>query len=387
MSMRGTGVLHGGRVLLVGLVLAAAAVAGPGPVQAQDDPPADPVVSEVNGEPITQAELHARVRFVRWQYLAEIAKYYELTGGSLGIVRDTVLYLVDSLNAPPELGRAVLAQMEEERLLWQTAAELDVVPTAEDVAEQEAAFFSLWTDVPVEELPDNPAAEAFINTWYADVEAVSGLTRDDIYQVFATEALRGALLDFLSASLPTEELTVHTRHILCAFDPNNPVSMTAPDEAHRALADGCMILAQERLEAGESFASVAADLSADASSADAGGDLGWVAINYLVERYAEAVRDAELNTLIGPVETEFGLHLIEVLDRQMEPLSEEEFEANRQGYFALWMDTLYAGAIIERAGGWLDTVPAEPGLDTLDPDVLAAVEALESAEEETSGGE
>ena len=71
--------------------------------------------------------------------------------------------------------------------------------------------------------------------------------------------------------------------------------------------------------------------------------------------------------MIGPVETEYGLHLIEVLDRRMQTLSDEEYQASQQGYFRLWIDTLRAQATIERGDGWDAAVPDQPGLDALDP--------------------
>src|SRR5512133_488059 len=69
-------------------------------------------------EPITQQEFQARVRFVRWQYLQQLSTIYDMTGGSVGIVKDRALALLESLDDPQTLGASVLDQMEQERLLW-----------------------------------------------------------------------------------------------------------------------------------------------------------------------------------------------------------------------------------------------------------------------------
>ncbi len=148
------------------------------------------IVSTVNGDPISRAEFHARVQLVRWQYLKELSTLYELTGGNLALVATHTSRLVASLSDPLALADAVLSEMETERLLWQAGEARGLTPTAEDAAAREAAFFSLWTNVPVSELPGNAEAQAFISDWYAGAQAASGLGRDDILTLFATELAR-----------------------------------------------------------------------------------------------------------------------------------------------------------------------------------------------------
>lgn len=337
-------------------------------VHAQDEN----IVSQVNGEPITLEEFQARVRLVRWQYVQELEKLYEATGGSPALSEDYALSRLDYLEDPALLGSAVLDLMEEERLLWLTAADLNLSPTAEDAQEVEAAFFSSWTEVPPDELIQDQAAQEFIAAWYEEASAVSGMSQDDIRAIFATEALRRVLFDYLGTNVPTEELAVHSSHILCAFGD----SLEA-----RTAAEACIQAAQSRLNAGESFDDIISSPSEEIPIMS-GGDLGWVLLSYLPQTYADAVRDAELNSIIGPVETEFGLHLINVLDRQMQVLSPAELEASKQGYFQLWLDTLWTETTVERSEDWESVVPTEPGLDSLAPEVR---EALEGLRDETQG--
>jgi hypothetical protein len=357
-------VWHGlGILIAIGLI---GALALPG--YAQDPGP----VSTVNGEPIAQSEFFMRVRFVRWQYLAELEKFYELTGGNLGLAPQYVSNLITNLQNPATLGEAVLSQMEEERLLWQEAQKLGLTPTAEDAQAQENAFFSLWTDVPVSELTINPLAQQFINNWYAEASAVSGFTADDLRYVFATEALRNRMYAYIAASVPTEEMGVHSRHILCAFDPA-PAAGESPSPEGRVAAEGCIRAAQARLQGGEPFETVARELSDDTATAAQGGDVPWMLLSYLVESYANAARDAELNTIVGPVETIFGLHLIEVLERGMMPLDENQLAESQNGYYSLWLTALRDQASIQRIPTWADGLPDQPGFDTLDPKIQQAV--------------
>jgi hypothetical protein len=333
-------------------------------------------VSTINGQPIAREAFHQRVRFVRWQYLREIETLHAVTGGNLKL-SNRVYTLVDSLQNPMSLGSDVLYEMELERLLWQTGERLSVTPSAEDAQIVEAQFFSAWTQVPVEELDGNADAQTFIADWYARAEAASGMKRDDIRILFETEALRARLFEAIADQVPREELAVDTRHILCSFHPENVGDPTPPTDTQRNAAETCIQAAQIRLASGEAFADVARALSHDMVSAQDGGRLGWSLLSYLVEPYASAAQEAELNAVVGPVETQFGLHLIQVLERRTQTLTDEEYLVSQQGYFRLWVDTLEDEATIERDDDWAADIPADPGIDQLDPAIVAAVNKLQ----------
>jgi hypothetical protein len=352
---------HNWRRVLVVVIASAIVTNAPGglvrlsaPQAAAQDALPDWAVTAVNGDPIPREAFHGRVRLVRWQYLGELEALYEATGGNFDLTPTYVNTLVTNLQDPLLLGDAVLAQMEEERLLWQTGESLGVTPTAEDAAQREAVFFSNWTNVPVDLLATSQEAQSFISNWYAEATAASGLSENDIRILFETDALRNRLYEHLASSVPDEELAVETRHILCSFHPANPGDRTPPTQEERDAALACIQGARIRLANGEDFATVAADLSDDEASAMQGGEVGWSLVSYLAENYAAAVEEAELTTLIGPVETEFGLHLIEVLDREMQTLSPEQLEEAQQGYFRLWLETLRSEATITRRPDWND---------------------------------
>ena len=69
-----------------------------------------------------------------------------------------------------------------------------------------------------------------------------------------------------------------------------------------------------RLEAGETFAALAAELSIDPGSGAQGGSLGVAPRGSYVPEFESAIWDgpAPLGEVIGPVQTEFGYHLIVV---------------------------------------------------------------------------
>lgn len=66
----------------------------------------------------------------------------------------------------------------------------------------------------------------------------------------------------------------------------------------------------------ENFAENARKLSEDPGSKDNGGDLGWIDSNTnFVPEFLEAVKSGEKGKIVGPVQSEFGFHLIYIEDR------------------------------------------------------------------------
>lgn len=98
------------------------------------------------------------------------------------------------------------------------------------------------------------------------------------------------------------------RHILIAVDSSQD------DAAARAAAEAVF----ERISAGEDFAALAKELSADPGSAGAGGDLGFAEPDIYAPAFRDAIVAANPGDLLGPVRTQFGYHVIrleEVRDR------------------------------------------------------------------------
>lgn len=73
----------------------------------------------------------------------------------------------------------------------------------------------------------------------------------------------------------------------------------------------------ERLDAGEDFAEVAQEVSTDTGSAEQGGELPPSPRGVFVPEFDEATWDAELNEVVGPVESQFGFHVLEVLEEDV----------------------------------------------------------------------
>lgn len=107
-------------------------------------------------------------------------------------------------------------------------------------------------------------------------------------------------------------LRPHAWHIFFA------VPETA-SEAEVAAVTGRARAAMERVRAGESFEAVARELSQDAASREAGGDLGEVDADALPEVINRALAELPLNTASEPVRGPSGVHILRVSDRRAPP--------------------------------------------------------------------
>lgn len=76
----------------------------------------------------------------------------------------------------------------------------------------------------------------------------------------------------------------------------------------------CLKLKELILNEGREFPEVARAYSS-CPSKEQGGDLGEFGPGMMVKEFDEVVFKAELNSLQGPVKTQFGYHLVEVLGR------------------------------------------------------------------------
>ncbi len=70
-----------------------------------------------------------------------------------------------------------------------------------------------------------------------------------------------------------------------------------------------------RAKKGESFAALAQQYSTDPGSASQGGNLGWFGKGRMVKPFEEAALKGKVGEIVGPVKTQFGLHIIKVEGR------------------------------------------------------------------------
>ena len=128
---------------------------------------------------------------------------------------------------------------------------------------------------------------------YFDRAGVASETVDDFFQRNALEARLADALVPDDGSL----LYADVRHIL------------VDDEAKA-------IKALEALQQGESFAALAGAISTDPGSGARGGELGESYVGNYVREFRQAIEAAEVGMLVGPIESEFGFHILQVRSKE-----------------------------------------------------------------------
>ncbi|MCB0407257.1 MAG: SurA N-terminal domain-containing protein [Bdellovibrionales bacterium] len=112
---------------------------------------------------------------------------------------------------------------------------------------------------------------------------------------------------------------VRARHILIMADPNDS---KAVEEAKKKITT-----ASERIKK-EGFEKVAKDMSDDTQSAKKGGDLGYFGRGRMVPAFEEAAFQLEKGTISAPIQTQYGFHLIQVVDKKLAETKAFDTEKN-----------------------------------------------------------
>ena len=120
------------------------------------------------------------------------------------------------------------------------------------------------------------------------------------------------LLDKRGAS--TERgMSTNLRHILI-----QPSTILPEQEASELASD-----IRRRILEGESFSDLAIEYSDDPGTALSGGDLGWTNGEGLVPEFREVMENTEIGELSDVFQSDFGFHVLEILDRREEDLTED----------------------------------------------------------------
>lgn len=148
-----------------------------------------------------------------------------------------------------------------------------------------------------------------------------------------------------AAAIPSVQQT-RARHILIKVN-----QVVSPEEALRRLVD----LKQRLDNNAASFEELAKKFSNDLS-ASAGGDLGWIYPGDTVPEFERAMNALQPGEISQPVESPFGYHLIQVLERRTDDMSPERmrmaarnalYERKVQEATEEWMRELRDRAYVE----------------------------------------
>jgi foldase protein PrsA len=240
--------------------------------------------AEVNGTRITDADVQAGIP--RYEFLA-------------GLQGTTCGTAVADETDDQACARFVLQNLIQQELLSAYAAANDLAVTASEV------------DQAIGPLQENLGGEEALR----DRLAQDGLTLEDLHELAGDLLLiRTVSRDLAAGVVPEDELRaqyeerilefteIHTQHVLLE------TRAEALDIAGRATP--------------ENFEQLAREFSTDPSAAQNGGDLGLQPATQFVAEYSQAALDLEEGEISEPVRSQFGWHVIRLIDARVTPFEE-----------------------------------------------------------------
>lgn len=264
-----------------------------------------------------------------------------------------------------------------------TAAAWTPTPTA--TVDASNPVTATATPIPTPPIPPTPAI--LTDTLYAEtldafqksLQQVAGFTLDEYKQLIRARLLREKLQEVIADErVATTEEAVHARHILLRIREPAPTPTPLPEgvtptptpegmptptptpeprneEQTLALANEL----RQRLLNGEDFAKLAAEYSDDPGSAAQGGDLGWFGRGRMVSPFEEAAFSLPVGEISEPVKTDFGYHIIQVLERDSaHPKDENQLAQERIQAFQTWLNEQLAREDIQRPANLVSLLPA-----------------------------
>ncbi|ESU31116.1 hypothetical protein G3A_18325 [Bacillus sp. 17376] len=131
--------------------------------------------------------------------------------------------------------------------------------------------------------------------------------REDIEIYLLAEKLIGPSID-----VTEEEMKTYFEENKDSFDQEEQVKTShilAEDEATAKKV-------KKEIDNGNDFAELAKEYSTDSSNADNGGDLGFFGKGEMAEEFEKAAFALEIDAISEPVKTEFGYHIIMLVDKK-----------------------------------------------------------------------
>lgn len=324
-------------------------------------------VATVNGEKISRVEYQKRVRYSRW-YLKSIeqnlqleqARYdpndesqqflYQYLGSQLQQVQQQ-LFTVPTQALEDLIDEALVRQEADRRGLTVSDGELQLAIEQQFGYERnppEPTSTPITTTVAL--TPTTPVApmtqKEFDEGYHKYVEtltlAVEDFSEKDFRHVIKQSLVREKLGESLAAEVPATDEHVHAYHIL----------VETKEVAAEVL---------EKLNAGESFADLVAEYSQDESTADTGGELGWLAVDQVgvsanLVGAAFALQPGEFSEAI---ETYQGYQIVTVDERRSDyPLDEATLDSRKAQALDDWLAQAQETETIERTWSPED-IPAD----------------------------
>jgi len=200
-----------------------------------------------------------------------------------------------------------------------TALSFTPTPTTEG---QEAAPTSVPAPTPTINVVAGDALTQAVADWETIVRDNAGMSPSDVRHLVRMQLLKDKVREAMGQEVDPMALQAHVRHLLVGTQ----------EEAQTAKA---------RIDAGEAFEDVAAEVSLDTASATQGGDLGWFPEGTMVAEFNDAAFSLDVNVVSDPIETQFGWHVLEVLGREEQALNDSDLSNKQDNAYAEWLRGQY----------------------------------------------
>jgi foldase protein PrsA len=279
----------------------------------------EPAAAVVNGEKITIGRIEESVEQFR-----NLEKFDQLVGQGD----------VDAVVRQYE--QSQLATLVRRQVLEPEAAELGIEVTEQEVEEQ---IDAIKADFPTQGGFEEALAEQAISP-----EQLPGLVRDRLLE----DALRAEVTQ--DAGATEEELMAEYERRVDEFEETHTAHILVDSQTvAQEISDQLNAAPPGRLD--ELFADLARKRSTDTQSGDQGGDLGYTRPGQFVPEFEDAVAEMEEGEISAPIQSEFGFHVIRLIDRRTAPFEDvqdeldEELSATAEDEaWQAWIEEAYADA-------------------------------------------
>jgi parvulin-like peptidyl-prolyl isomerase/protein-disulfide isomerase len=324
------------------------------PATAQDD---TTTVIAVNDDTVSGEAFNSRNRF-EYALVEQLAQFraqsIQNQAEQLGVNPQAVAQQdqqfqqwVNELNNPSALSQRTVDTIVNELVVRQYAAEQEITVNEEEIDNARANFFGL----------------DLANASEADVESYQefvGFFRDTISQTADAQELADFFEYRALIAAVSEQVLADTGDVTYADVAH--ILVETEEEAQDILT---------QLEEGADFATLAQEQSIDTGSGANGGSLGTSPLLFYVDAFAEAARTAAIGELTGPVETQFGFHILLVNEREERTPSEQELVQIENVVLRNWIDDLLETAEVEIDDAWTEFAYS-PQSDVEGPEELTA---------------
>ena len=187
---------------------------------------------------------------------------------------------------PAEMNRRIALLQEMREIAWVTIPAAEFLPS---VTHDDAALKAWYDGHQSLYMTEEQATVEYVELNIEALASAAAITESQMREFYQDNKDR--------YSTPGRR---HARHVLIAIKDDEAAAAAKAKKAY------------ERARAGEDFGKLAKELSDDAGSAAAGGDLGWGLRGDYVTAFGDAVWAMKPGEISQPVRSEFGFHVIKL---------------------------------------------------------------------------